>query len=218
LRIFNVIIVDDHSVVRDGIKLLLENDPAIRVIAVASNGTEALEAINRHNETDVLITDIQMPEADGFSLIAQTKSVNPKIKVIVLSMHNDMAHVTAAFESGASGYLLKGCTPDELVFAAKNTFRGGRYISMDLCDDLFNTCIRTEFDKKKKANPGIEFSERELEILGLISEGLTNNEISERLFLSKRTVEGHRQNLLDKTNCRNTAMLIKYAVQHGLIV
>ena len=217
LKVLNVIIAEDHLVVRDGIKLLLEKDPGIKVAGVAGSGIEVLQLIGQEDDTDIIITDIQMPDMDGISLISKIKSVNPDIKVIVLSMHDDMAHVGAAFDGGAAAYLNKECRSEELVFAVKSVDVGARYVSMGLCDYLIEKHRNAEIERPLSTYKDVEFSSRELEVLQLIGEGFTNIEISERLFLSKRTVEGHRQSLLDKTHCRNTAVLIKHAVQLGLI-
>jgi two-component system response regulator NreC len=213
----NLIIAEDHLVVRNGIKLLLEKDPDIKVTGVAGSGSEVLELIDRNEKTDVLITDIQMPGMDGIALISKVRSQWPDIKIVVLSMYDDMTHVAAAFDCGASGYLRKECTAEELIFAVKSIYAGGRYVSMAICDNLIGKYGNAEADKLASMDTDVEFSSREMEVLQLISEGLTNNEMSERLFLSRRTVEGHRQSLLEKTNCRNTAVLIKHAVQLGLV-
>lgn len=217
MEILNLIIAEDHLVVRNGIKLLLEKDPGIKVTGVAGSGSEVLELIARNEKTDLLITDIQMPGMDGVALISKVRSQWPGIKIVVLSMYDDMTHVAVAFDGGASGYLLKECTAEELLFAVKSIYSGGRYVSMAICDKLIGKYSNAGADKPASMDTNVEFSSREMEVLQLISEGLTNNEMSERLFLSKRTVEGHRQSLLEKTNCRNTAVLIKRAVQFGLV-
>jgi two-component system response regulator NreC len=217
LKTLNVILAEDHSIVREGIRSILENDRSIQVIGVAANGTEVLEKLDGPARADVLLTDIQMPGIDGISLIADVKKIDPDIKVIILSMHNDISYVTEAFARGASGYLLKECNPEELLFAIKNVTTGGRYLSMNLSEKLVSAFLKEKSDKGIQGEINIEFSEREMEVLQLIGEGLTNHEISERVFLSKRTIEGHRHSLLDKTGCRNTATLIKFAIQHQLI-
>ncbi|HKG07622.1 MAG TPA: response regulator transcription factor, partial [Pedobacter sp.] len=178
MKTLNVIVAEDHSIVRDGIKLLLESDNSIAVVGVATNGTEVLERIEASRKADVLLTDIQMPGIDGITLINSIKEINPDIKIIVLSMHNDIAYVTEAFARGASGYLLKECNAEELLFAVKNVGSGGIYLSMDLSEQLVGVFARTTKVNDAQANLNLEFSERELEVLQLISEGLTNNEMS----------------------------------------
>jgi DNA-binding NarL/FixJ family response regulator len=132
-------------------------------------------------------------------------------------MHNDMSYVTEAFARGASGYLLKECSPEELLFAIKYIARNGQYLSAELAVKLPGLYSAVFAASKSAPLSDIQFTERELEVMRLIGEGMTNNEISDYLFLSKRTVEGHRQSLLEKTGCRNTAVLVKFAVQNGLI-
>jgi DNA-binding NarL/FixJ family response regulator len=213
-----VMLAEDHVIVRDGIKMILEQGENIDIVAVAKNGVEVLDLLKRGGKTDVLLTDIQMPELDGINLIGKVKAIDPDIKIIMLSMHNDLGFLTQTFAQDANGYLLKGCSVDELLFAINYVAQGGKYIStelsLELADRYANHMTRTHNTTLKQDN---DFSEREMEVLQLIGEGLTNHEISDRLFLSKRTVEGHRQSLLQKTNSNNTATLIKFAVLHGLV-
>jgi DNA-binding NarL/FixJ family response regulator len=213
-----VMLAEDHVIVRDGIKMILEQDENIDIIAVAKNGIEVLDLLKKGGKTDVLLTDIQMPELDGINLIGKVKAIDPDIKIIMLSMHNDLSFLTQTFAQDANGYLLKGCSVDELLFAINYVAQGGKYIStelsLELADRYANHMTLTHNTTLKQDN---DFSEREMEVLQLIGEGLTNYEISDRLFLSKRTVEGHRQSLLQKTNSNNTATLIKFAVLHGLV-
>jgi DNA-binding NarL/FixJ family response regulator len=213
-----VMLAEDHVIVRDGIKMILEQDENIDIIAVAKNGIEVLDLLKKGGKTDVLLTDIQMPELDGINLIGKVKAIDPDIKIIMLSMHNDLSFLTQTFAQDANGYLLKGCSVDELLFAINYVAQGGKYIStelsLELADRYANHMMLTHNTTLKQDN---DFSEREMEVLQLIGEGLTNHEISDRLFLSKRTVEGHRQSLLQKTNSNNTATLIKFAVLHGLV-
>lgn len=213
LNKLNIILAEDHAIVRDGIKMLLETDEYIHVIGIAADGDGVMDIINGPVKADVLLTDIQMPGVDGFTLIDRIKKLNTNIKVVVLSMHNDMSYVTEAFARGASGFLLKECSPGELLFAVKYVARNGQYLSAELAVKLPGL-YSVAFPSGKS---GIQFTERELEVMRLIGEGMTNNEISDYLFLSKRTVEGHRQSLLEKTGCRNTAVLVKFAVQNGFI-
>jgi DNA-binding NarL/FixJ family response regulator len=211
-------LTEDHVIVRDGIKMILEQDENIDIIAVAKNGIEVLDLLKKGGKTDVLLTDIQMPELDGINLIGKVKAIDPDTKIIMLSMHNDLSFLTQTFAQDANGYLLKGCSVDELLFAINYVAQGGKYIStelsLELADRYANHMTLTHNTTLKQDN---DFSEREMEVLQLIGEGLTNYEISDRLFLSKRTVEGHRQSLLQKTNSNNTATLIKFAVLHGLV-
>lgn len=213
----NVIIAEDHAIVRNGIKMLLQTDSSINIIGEATSGAEVLELMSHPVKVDVLMTDIQMQEMDGITLISNAKAIDPNIEVIVLSMHNDISYINQAFAHGASGYLLKECDTDELLFAVKQVMHGRKYICMDLSVKLLELCGQRPSVEDSRQNLNADFSERELEVLRLIADGLTNDEMSDKLFLSKRTIEGHRQSLLNKTGSRNTATLIRFAVTNGFI-
>ena len=157
-----------------------------------------------------------MPELDGISLIREIKRIDPGIRLIVLSMHDHEKYLSAAFAEGADGYLLKSVGAEELIFALKYVNGGGKYLCAELGIKLLDSFNQSQ-QFRQELQTDIDFSLREMEVLNLIAEGLTNLEIGEKLFLSKRTVEGHRQSLLEKTNSKNTAMLIRFAVLHGLI-
>lgn len=215
-----IILAEDHPIVRNGIKLLLESHEHFCVIGEASNGKETLELLKNEVIPDVLITDISMKEMDGKELTEHINTHYPDIKIIVLSMVGTTQLVSTCFEKGANGYLLKKVGYEELLFAINHVAKGGKY----LCDELSMEFIESvqsiqAFNNHSNTAPLVEIdlSDRELEVLELISDGLTNIEIADKLFLSKRTVEGHRQNLINKTNVRNSAALVKYAFKNGLI-
>jgi len=213
-----VMLADDQMIVRDGIRMLLEIDKNIDIVAVAMNGAEVLDLLNQSVKIDLLLTDIEMPGLDGISLISQVKAIDTDIKIIVLSMHNDLSYLGESFAQNADGYLLKNCNVDELLFAINHVMQGGRYISTELSVNLADLYYTNQIALAHQSlKQDTEFSEREIEVLQLIGEGLTNYEISDKLFLSKRTIEGYRQSLLQKTNSNNTATLIKFAVVHGLL-
>lgn len=212
-----ILLAEDHNIVRSGIRGLLEDDESISIVAEAIHGTQALEFITEHQSIDLVITDINMPEMDGISLISEIKNLNPNIKVVILSMHDHEKYVAQAFQAGAWGYLLKSITPEELIFALKYIKNGGRYLCAELSMSMLKNVLKRISGSILVAEHSLEFSTREIEVLELIAEGLTNQEISERLFISKRTVEGHRQSLTDKTGCRNTAALIRYAMMHDIL-
>lgn len=213
----NVLIAEDHTIVRNGIKMLLQTDSNINIVGEATSGAEVIDQMSNAVKVDVLLTDIQMQEMDGITLISKAKAINPNTEVIVLSMHNDVTYIDQAFAQGASGYLLKECNTDELLFAVKQVALGRKYICMELSVKLLGLCAQRTSVASSRQNLTAEFSDRELEVLRLIGEGMTNDEMSERLFLSKRTIEGHRQSLLNKTGSRNTATLIRFAVINGFI-
>jgi len=212
----NVILAEDDNLVRDGIRLLLETHEGFNVIGEAHNGLEAIRLLKLGNKPDVIVADINMPDMDGIELIRAVKDHDPKIQVVMLSMLDNEKYMIQSFSEGASGYLLKTVSPEELIFSLKQVVSGEKYISSDLSFGLLERS-----SKRPPALPAeplnLHLNSRELEILKLIGEGLTNSEMGEKLFISRRTVEGHRQNLMDKTGCKNTATLIKFAVLNRLI-
>lgn len=216
VRMINIILAEDHNIVRNGIKMLLESNEQIRVLGEGINGVEVLKLL-ASGEVDIILADINMPEMDGIQLLREVKAKYPKIKIMMLSMHDHEKYVMEAFKNGADGYLLKNIGADELIFAVKFVHQGRRYLCAELTMALMDNVLRSKQYLTGIPDHEIDFSLRELEILQLIAEGLTNLEMSEKLFLSKRTIEGHRQSLLDKTGSKNSAALIRYGVLHGLI-
>jgi len=212
----NILLAEDHNIVRNGIRVLLEADERIHVVAEAVNGAQALKLIPAQ-PVDIVIADINMPERDGIQLLQEIKSKYPEIRVMILSMHDHEKYIIEAFKNNADGYLLKNIGADELVFAIKSVYNGHKYLCTELTMNLVDKWIHGHHGLGAVSDNEIDFSLRELEIMQLIADGLTNLEMSEKLFLSKRTIEGHRQSLLDKTGSKNSAALIRYGVMHGLI-
>lgn len=215
-RMIKILLADDHQVVRDGMKMLLEADERIRVVHQATNGLEVLEMLAQ-GSVDMVITDINMPHMDGLELLKIIKTKHPAIKVVMLSMHDSDKYLLEAHNYKADGYLLKNMSSDELIFAIKYIYGGKRYVCAELSMSMADRYLESKKYLLAKEEKHVEFSSRELEILQLIAEGLTNVEMSERLFLSKRTIEGHRQNLLDKTGVRNSSALIRHSILNGYI-
>ena len=212
-----VLLAEDHNIVRNGIKMLLASDKEINVAGEATNGREALDYITNNESVDVILADINMPELDGISLIKEVKAINPNINVVILSMHDNEKYVSQAFIEGASGYLLKSVSADEMIFSLKHVQAGGKYLCSELSMNMLGKLSQKNVNSIADNVSNIEFSMREIEVLHLIADGLTNSEMSEKLFLSKRTIEGHIQSLIEKTNSKNTAALIRYAVLNGII-
>lgn len=213
-----ILLAEDHNIVRNGIRKLLEDDENISVTAEAVNGNQVLEHIGNKVAVDIILADINMPEIDGISLTNKIKALYPGIKVVILSMHDHKKYVIQAFQAGAYGYLIKSIEPGELIFAIKYICNGGRYLCAELSMAMLDNEIFIERNKIAADESTIEFSSREIDVLQLIANGETNQEMSEKLFLSKRTIEGHRQSLIEKTKSRNTAALIRYAVMHRIIL
>lgn len=213
----DLIIIDDHKIVRDGLKALLKDHGALRVVGEAASGSELIEMLPA-TQADIVLMDISMPGMDGFDTAAHVLQHYPDLKVVVLSMLSHEKYVDRMMNLGVSGYILKNAGKDELYCALQLIAKGCRYISPDVTLNLLHK-VQTLPSVATLSNgeEQRELSKRELEVLALIAEGYTNAEIADKLFTSKRTIETHRQNLLDKTKARNTATLIKYALQRGLI-
>lgn len=212
-----IILAEDHNIVRKGIKNLLENADGFEVIGEALNGKEVLALIDKGLVPDIVLADMNMPEMDGIELTAQLKDKVPPIKTVLLTMMDHEKYVTRAFGAGVCGYLLKNVSADELIFALKHIRKEGRYICSEISLYLLDRLIHQPETPEPAPQTEIEFSRRETEVLTLIAEGYTNQEIADQLFTSKRTVEGHRQSMIEKTNTRNTAALIKFALQNNII-
>ncbi len=211
-----VILAEDHNIVRNGIKILLEAEEDIEVVGEATNGQEVLDFLDAGNAPDLVLSDINMPLMDGIMLLETLKEQYPQTKVILLSMLDNEEYIIKAFREGASGYLLKSAGADELIFALRHVNSGNKYLSSELSLKMLDRMNSTVSSATLIRND-IEFSTREIEVLQLIAQGLTNLEMSEKLFLSKRTIEGHRQNLIEKTGSKNTAALIRFAVLSGIV-
>lgn len=211
-----ILLVEDHNIVRNGIRVLLEMDENIMIVAEATNGIDALNAIEGGLEVDVVLADINMPDLDGLGLVKKLKTDFPKILVVILSMHDNEKYILEAFQEGAVGYLLKNVSADELFFTLKHIHVGGKYLCSELTMKMIDKLMLMNNVSNSNAST-IDFSLREIEVLNLIADGMTNAEMADKLFISKRTIEGHRQSLIEKTGVRNTASLIRYAVLHGII-
>ena len=210
-----VLLVEDHEIVRKGIKALLEGNPEFEITGESSNGNEALEMIS-NIIPDVVLMDMNMPVMNGLECTKLIKQHYPQIKVLILSMHDHENYLIDMLSAGADGYILKNSSKAELLFAIKKVALGGNYIGSEFTINLLS---------KFKVNPNnivpngvkVELSEREKDVLFLIAEGHTNAEIAEKLFTSIRTIETRRKRLLEKTGTTNTATLIRFAVKNGLV-
>lgn len=209
-----VLLVDDHNIVRDGIKLMLESQPGIDVVAEAKNGEDALSVLD-NTHIDLVIMDINMPVMDGISTTKTIKENHSDIKILALTMSNDDLHIRQMIQAGASGYIMKSAGRSDLKNAIHTIMDGRHYFSDEATQSIMMDLVKS---KGKSSSPDpIHITDRELEILELIVKEHTNQEIAEKLYISARTVDAHRRNLLQKTGARNTAGLVKYAFQHNLI-
>lgn len=215
-----LLLTDDHKLFRDGVKALLTEDETIEITGEAGSGSELLELL-ASVPADIVLLDMSMPDMDGLETINLLRQQHPDVKVLVLSMLDSAWHVHQMLEVGAAGYLLKNISKEELLEAIRLVASGMRYISPNLTVNFLRKANHAApaplQEQGSNGKHYKELSKRELEVLNLISEGFTNAEISEKLFTSKRTIETHRQNLLEKTHTRNTAALIKFAVLNRII-
>lgn len=212
-----VLIADDHAIVRNGLISILEKESKIEVIGQASSGVEILSLLNDGKIPDVILTDVLMPEMDGFELTTQVKLNYPDIKVLILTTIDQEKEVIKSFNAGADGYLLKNVSIAEVIFAIEQLQQGYKHICTAIGIKLLNLFKGKFLNDSKDLKANIQISKREIEILNLIAEGFTNSEIADKLYTSKRTIEGNRQSLLDKTGKRNTAALINFVVRNGII-
>jgi DNA-binding NarL/FixJ family response regulator len=208
-----VFLVEDHEIVRQGIKALLEGESDIVVTGEASNGIEMLKKLESV-QPDVLLMDMNMPEMSGEECTTEVKKKYPGVKVLILSMHDHESYLVDMIYAGADGYILKNSSREELLFAIRKVANDGVYISSEFA---LNMLAKHKRDTRKQASPAVILSDREMDVLVLIAEGHTNTEIADKLFTSVRTIETRRKNLLDKTGTTNTATLIRYAVLNGLV-
>ncbi|TZF83694.1 response regulator transcription factor [Pedobacter sp. BS3] len=211
-----ILLAEDHTIVRNGIKTLLNMEPDMEVVAEASDAKEALDILAGGIAVDILLTDIHMPGQSGIELIQQVSASYPNVITVVLSMLEHENYIVEAMRNGASGYLLKNIDKDQMVFAIRHVAAGNKYICSELVFELFKKYFYSAVPASPSESP-VELSEREVEVLSLIADGFTNMEIADKLFSSRRTIEGHRQNLLDKTGSRNTASLIRFAIRNNII-
>lgn len=208
----NILLAEDHVIVRDGMNAILSTETDFTVVGEASNGEEALALLQNGLKPDVVLTDINMPELDGLELAEKLREEFPQVKVAILTMVEDESTLQLAFDHGAAGYIIKTVCRQELAFAIRHIAKGNHYISADLACKLIRQASSPQPTALK-----IDLSLRESEILKLVAAGMTNNQIADKLFTSRRTVEGHRQKLLNKTRTKNTASLIHFAIQHKLL-
>lgn len=210
-----VIIADDHEVVRQGLRSLLSAERDLRIVAEAGDGHEALRAVEKHCP-DLLVLDIVMPLLSGIEVTRQAKKTCPRTRTLILSMHADESHVAEALRSGADGYVLKDGRSGELLVAIRHVLAGRRYLSPPLSQRAIDAYIETI--ASGALDPYDTLTSRERQILQLAAEGLTNVEIGARLFISSRTVETHRANLMKKLGLRTHTELILFAVKRGLLI
>ena len=206
-----VLIVDDHAVVRAGIRLLLEQEPDIEPVGEAGTGREAVFQA-RSLKPDVILMDVVMPDQTGLEVLPTLLHEQPEVKVMLLSMQDDPRYVREAFEAGASGYVLKEAADADVVAAIREVAAGGHYVHPELGARL----VAAESRERKRAKED-PLSDREHEVLRLLALGHTNQEIAKQLFISVRTAETHRAHIMQKLRLSTRAELVRYAIAHGML-
>ena len=205
-----LIMIDDHKLVREGFSALLNEEADLELVGTGENGKDGLRLLDIF-DVQLALVDIDMPEMNGIEFTKTAKKEYPELKIIILTMHEEPAMMQELISLGADGYLLKNTDREELCFAIKKVASGKNYYSDELTAAMNNPSA------KKEAPDEILLSEREVEILRLVADGLSNKEIGNQLNISHRTVDTHRNNLMKKLDIHNVAGLVRYAFQHGII-
>lgn len=209
--LIRVTIVDDHEIFRSGLKMVINKLGYAKVVAEAADGVEFLELLEQE-ETDIVLMDIEMPRMNGIEATKNAMERMPSIKIIALTMFKDDAYIQSMIEAGVKGFLIKNIRKEVLDRALQAVYNGKTYYSEELWD-YFTKSVT----KEDKPGSDLALTKRELEVLLLMAEGLNNKEIGERLFVSERTIVGHKSNLMAKTNTKNTVSLLAFAIRNGLI-
>ncbi len=209
-----ILLADDHKIVRDGLRTLIEKEAGMEVIGEAENGRKALKMAQKIRPS-VVIMDVTMPDMNGIEATRKIVTEIPGVKVIALSMHSDRRFVLGMLEAGASGYLMKDCAFDELAKAVRSIATGHTYLSPSIADVIVKGYLDKVNEKISVARSPL--TQREREILQLLAEGQSSKEIAAHLGVSVKTVETHRRNMMQKLNMRSVAELTKYAIREGLI-
>jgi DNA-binding NarL/FixJ family response regulator len=207
----NILIADDHAIVRKGLKQILAETQDMVVAGEASNGFEVMEKV-KNNHYDVLLLDISMPGKSGLDILKELKTESPKLPVLVLSMYPEEQYAVRVLRAGASGYLTKESAPDELVVALRKVAQGKKYVSPSLAEKL---AVDLEVDASKPVHEML--SDREYQVLCMIASGKTVGEIAEKLLLSAKTISTYRARILEKMNMKNNAEMTHYAIQSKLV-
>jgi len=210
-----IVIAEDHTILRAGLRALLSGQNGLEVIGEAGDGREAIRKVDTL-QPDLLLIDLSMPKLNGIEAIREIKSRHPEIKIIVLTVHKSEEYISAALQAGANGYMLKDASQNELLLAIDYVINGKTFLSPSISDKVVDAFLNT--DKKDKPAAVLDnLTAREREILKLVAEGNTNKKIAEHLCISLKTVEKHRSNLMQKLDLRNTAALTAYAIAKKMV-
>ena len=209
----DILIADDHAIVRTGLRALLKSEPGLQLVGEATGGYEAIELVGK-TCPDILILDLSMPDLDGIAVTRQLKPEYPDLRILILTVHEDEAMLREAIRAGASGYIVKHAAEAELIAAIKAIRRGDLYVDPAMLRVLLVASPKPRTEQPASPDP---LTPRETDVLKLIVQGYTNRQVGEELGISVRTVEGHRANLLEKLGLRTRVELVRYARDRGLI-
>jgi DNA-binding NarL/FixJ family response regulator len=208
-----IVLVDDHQMFRDGVKAVLSDEENIKLVGEVGNGHDLYELLKSENP-DLIITDISMPDISGIEITKYISEKYPKIKTLVLSMHTNEEFITKALSAGANGYLPKDTSMNELLEAINTIYNGDNYFNKEISDTILKSIINKS--KTGSTSKGESLTKREKEIVSLVVDGLTNKEIAEKLFISIRTVDSHKNNIMQKLKLKSSVELVKYAIKNNL--
>lgn len=212
----NVILVDDHKLFRNGIKLLIELENYGKVVAEANNGKEFIKLLENY-QPDLVFMDIDMPEMNGIEATKIATEMQPDIKILALTMFGDEKHYTSMIQAGAKGFILKKSGKPELEKAIQVVAAGESYFSNELLRKIIVEIGNKKITERENSSEIVEFTDREMEIIKLLCNGTETKEIADKLFLSTRTIDSYRSKLLTKTGTKNTVSLVIYAIKNGLV-
>lgn len=208
-----IVLVDDHQMFRDGVKAVLSDEANIEIVGEVGNGNDLYKLLETE-AVDLIITDISMPEISGIEVTKHVSEKFPDIKILILSMHSNEEFITKALSSGANGYLPKDTSMSELLYAINTIYKGDNYFNKTISD----TILKSVIDKSKKdSSNNKSLTNREQEIVTLVVDGLTNKEIADKLCISIRTVDSHKNNLMQKLHLKSSVELVKYAIKNKIV-
>lgn len=216
MKPINLAIADDHKIFRNGLKATLEDSPDLNLLFEASNGKELIGQLATHTP-DVILMDIKMPEMDGMQTTAYVNQHFKQIKVLALSMHNEDKYIVDMMKAGASGYLLKNAEPEEIIEAIITVNEKGFYFNEHLSVTLIKQLVGPSSYNDPSNQQSVDLNDREIEVLKLVCQEHSNQEIADKIFLSVRTVEGYRARLFEKTGSKNLVGLVIFAIKKGII-
>jgi DNA-binding NarL/FixJ family response regulator len=212
---YRIVIAEDHTILREGLKALLSSNPEFEVVGEAGDGREAIRCVEKY-KPDLILTDLSMPRMNGMEAIGEIKRRSPKTKILALTIHRAEEYILATLRAGANGYLLKDSTHEELIVAVKKVLSGKHYISPEISEKVIEGYLEGR-KVLKTQTPWETLTHREREVLKLIAEGHKNKHIAKDLCISVKTVEKHRSNLMEKLNLHNVQALTAFAIDHGMV-